>query len=564
MSHWDFAGAGQHDPYAEDTAGWPPGSFPAMFPGERDQGAEPGAGRDDGPADEDEDEDEGDDNLYPLTYERAADVPADVPADLPPPAPPSPDGAPWAEDGAAAAGRERGVGRGHAGGRGAAPPLFGSPSRPAVAPLAPDSPGSAYPPGEPAASPPAWMDWELGPDQRRHRHVGRPVLLVAGIALVAAAGAGAGAAVLTAGHPGHPAAAPAASGGTAVAPAASGATAAAPTPSSPAPAPSSPAPASSSPASASSSPASPSPAGASSPAGAAAASAAPLSLSQAQAVVAAYTTANNAANAARSDTGLAAIETGSSEALDASLFQQGQAAGTAPFPAFGPVRSTYYLPRDEPASGPRWFAVQVANAFTANPAKVTSTEYLLFTQASAGGPWRNALEPYLLSGASAPPVATGADGLATAVAPDAADAVAPGDLPAVTATALDTAAGSRPAVADPGNLADRADQRQWRTDVPGSTVTDAHAPASGADGQEFALLTTGGGALVFYTDAATVTVTPPAGTMLHVTVPGYFSPGQALSQATVDYLEQFAAYDPPSGQGGPGVVADYSAITGRD
>ncbi len=193
---------------------------------------------------------------------------------------------------------------------------------------------------------------------------------------------------------------------------------------------------------------------------------------------------------------------------------------------------------------------------------MTSTEYLLFTQASPGGPWLNTLEPYLLSGASAPPVVTGTDGLATAVAPDAADAVAPGDLPAVTATALDTAGGARPAVADPGNLADQADQGQWRADVPGSTVTDTHAPASGGVGQEFALLTTGGGALVFYTDAATVSLTPPAGTMLHVTVPGYLSPGEALSQATVDYLEQFAAYDPPAGQGAPGVVADYSAITG--
>jgi hypothetical protein len=540
MSHWDFAGAGQDDPYTEDAAGWPPGSFPAMFPDEHDHEAEPGVAPD-----------EDAEAPYPLTYERPGD-----PGDASPPVPPAPEGA---EDGTGAPAGHRtangywaGFGRGEADGtgeawgrravaagaddeaverertgrRGQAPPLFGSPRRAAVPPPAP---GSPPPPAGPPAPPPPWTDWELGPGQHHRRHVGRPVLLAAAIVVVAAAGAGA--AVLAAGHPGQPAAAPGAPRGTAVTPA----------------------PASAPPGSASSSSAETG----------AATSNAPLSLSQARAVVAAYTSANNAANAARSDTALRAIENGSSEAIDASLYQQGRAAGTAPFPAFGPLRSTYYLPRDEPATGPRWFAVQVANAFTAKAAAVISTEYLLFTQAGPGGPWLNTLEPYLLSGASAPPVATGPDGLATAVAPGAADAVAPGDLPAVTAAALDAAGGTRPALADPGNLADRADQRQWRTDVPGGTVTDAHAPAGGADGQEFALLTAGGGALVFYTDAATVTVTPPAGTMLHVTVPGYFSPGQAVSQATVDYLEQFAAYDPPSGHGGPGVVADYSAITGE-
>ena len=99
--------------------------------------------------------------------------------------------------------------------------------------------------------------------------------------------------------------------------------------------------------------------------------------------------------------------------------------------------------------------------------------------------------------------------------------------------------------------------------MPGGQVTDVHSPAAGADGQEFALLTTGGGALVFYTDAAQVTITPPAGTALHLTIPGLYSPGQALSQAGVSYLEQFAAYDPPAGSGTPRVVADYSGITGK-
>ncbi len=297
---------------------------------------------------------------------------------------------------------------------------------------------------------------------------------------------------------------------------------------------------------------------------------APLTLTQAQAVLANYTAANNSANAKRSDALLASIETGSSDAIDAGLYQEQQAAGTTPYPAFGPVQATYYIPGNEPATGTRWFVVQVANAFQSSPATVTSDEYLLFTQSAPGGAWQNAIEPYLLGGATPPQVEVGADGQATAVSPGAAAvAVAPGQLPATTAAALDGtgtggASTGTAAVADPGNLADRADQRRWQTEVTKATVTDTHTAAAGADGQEFALLTADGGALVFYTDAAEVTVTPPAGSLLRLTVPGFYSASQPLTKATVSYLEQFAAYDPPAGGGAPRVVADYSGITGKN
>ncbi len=297
----------------------------------------------------------------------------------------------------------------------------------------------------------------------------------------------------------------------------------------------------------------------------------PLTIAQAQQVLAGYTTVNNEANAKRSGGLLATVEAGSSFAIDAGLYQVQQAAGSQPFPPFSPVQATYYLPRGEPAAGPRWFVVQVANAFTSNPAKVTSAEYLLFTQSAPGGPWQDTIEPYLLSGADVPRVAVGADGLATAVGADAATvAVAPGRLPAATAAALDStgpggAGGGQAAVAVTGNLADRADLRTWQAAVRGGQVSDRHAPAAGADGQEFALRTADGGALVFYTDAAEITITPPAGSQLQLTIPGFYSPGQALAQARVRYLEQFAAYDPPVAAGGsPRVVASYSAITGAD
>ena len=292
---------------------------------------------------------------------------------------------------------------------------------------------------------------------------------------------------------------------------------------------------------------------------------APLTLTQAPAVLSRYTTTNNSANAQRSDAMLARVESGSSYAIDAGLYQEQLANGTH-YPAFGPVQATYYIPRDEPAGrGPRWFVVQVANAFQSSPATVTSDEYLLFTQSAPGGAWQDTIEPYLLASASAPQVAVGSDGLATAVSPDsAAVAVAPSQLPAATASSLDAAVAGQAAVAVPGNLADRSDQKRWQAEVPGGTVTDARAPAAGADGQEFALRTADGGALVFYTDAARLTITPPVGSTLRLNVPGFYTPDQAVTQADISYLEQFAAYDPPAGGGTPRVVADYSGITGKN
>jgi hypothetical protein len=290
---------------------------------------------------------------------------------------------------------------------------------------------------------------------------------------------------------------------------------------------------------------------------------APLTLAQAKSVLAGYTTANNNANAQRSETQLATVEAGSSFAIDAGLYVTESAAGQAPYPAFAPVQATYYIPRDEPASGPRWFVVQVANAFTANPQKVTSNEYLLFTQ-SAGGTWQNTVEPYLLAAANPPQIQAGTDGLATAVSLNTASVkVAPSQLPAATAASLDGA--GQAAITSPGNLTDHADQQFWHGKVPGGTVTDTHAPAAGANGQEFALLTTDGGALVFYTDAAHLTISPPAGTALHITIPGLYTSQQTLTQATVGYLDQFAAYDPPATAGtAPRIVADDSGITGKN
>jgi hypothetical protein len=286
---------------------------------------------------------------------------------------------------------------------------------------------------------------------------------------------------------------------------------------------------------------------------------APLTMTEAQGVLAGYTSANNAANAQRSDALLATVETGTSYTIDAGIYRVQRAEHAPPYPAFGPARAQYYIPRQQAAAYPHWFVAQVGNANFASPGKVTGTEYLLFTQAAPGAPWKNAIEPYLVPGATAPPIALGSDGLATAIAPDTMSlAVAPGGLPGLTAASLD-GAGPLP---NPGNLADRLDLGFWRAKLPAASVSGRHTPASG--GQVFGLRTADGGALLFYTDAAELTLTPPPGNMLRLTIPGFYSPGEALSRAGIGYLEQFATYVPARGGSGLRVIADYSGITSRN
>jgi hypothetical protein len=292
--------------------------------------------------------------------------------------------------------------------------------------------------------------------------------------------------------------------------------------------------------------------------------AAPLTLAAAEAALAGYTTVNNGANAVRSDSELAMVETGGSYAIDAGLYTIQRAAGQAPYPAFGPAAATYYIPQAEPADGPRWFVARVANAFSASPKKVTSTEYLLFTQSAPGSTWRNAVEPYLLPGAGAPQIAIGGNGLAEALSVTATSlAAAPGQLARLTAASLDGTGGAV-SVPAAGQLPDRLDQKSWQTKLPNATITDAHAPATGTAGQTFALLTTNGGALVFYTDSAELTITPPAGSRLHLSVPGFYSAADPLTRAGLTYLDQFAAYDPPSGAGPPTVIAEYAGLTAKN
>ena len=390
---------------------------------------------------------------------------------------------------------------------------------------APPMEAPPWAPTPPRARPP-WPDESWPPRvPRRHRPTKPRWLLPVALAAVVVAGA-ATAAVLLAAPSGHPSA-------TGTHAAATGTHAAAPT--------------------------------ANAPAAAAPASTQPLTLARARSVLAAYTSANNAANAKGSDTLLGSIETGSSYAIDAGIYRVQQAEKAAPYPAFAPRQAQFYIPGEPVAEYPHWFAVQVVNADLASPGKVTGTEYLVFTQAAPGAQWLNAVEPYVLAGAVTPRVALGADGLATSVDPQASSlAVMPAQIAALTAASLDggqagVSGASFPA--GPGNLADRLDQAFWKQRLPTATVTDRHAAT--AD-YVFGLSTTNGGALVFYTDTAELTLVAPAGEALHLTIPGFYSPGQAVRTAGIGYLEQFAAYVPRRGGSGLRIVADYSGITARN
>jgi hypothetical protein len=210
---------------------------------------------------------------------------------------------------------------------------------------------------------------------------------------------------------------------------------------------------------------------------------------------------------------------------------------------------------------PRWFVVRVTYANLVAPQHATGAGYVLFTQAAKNAPWKNDLEPYLLTATGpAPFIQTDAQGYAIQAPLTSAArlAAAPAQIPQLTAKSLDGATAAV-TVRNPGNLADLRDQVYFQSRLPtGSADTDRHETA----GLVFALKTVGGGALVFYHLTARLSLAPPPGQTINLLVPGYYSPSQALTSAAVDYADQFAVYL-PAGSAAPAVIADASGITGR-
>jgi hypothetical protein len=248
-------------------------------------------------------------------------------------------------------------------------------------------------------------------------------------------------------------------------------------------------------------------------------------------------------------------------------FELGQSSRAAYVP-FQLTDATYYIPRLPQDSYPRWFAVKGTYTTTAD-GKTLSDAYLVFAQNAAGAPWKDVIEPDILPGQSLPQIAVDSSGYAQSVAPDADGLnAAPDKIGQITVEWLYQVASNKSDSVikdESGNLTDLQDEVFWRSGQGGTPMnaTDAHsAPA----GQVFALKTTSGGALVFYTTAAQLTLTEPNGAPFGgLNIPGYYSPANSagLTSATVGYVEQFATYIPPAGNSDRDVVADISSIASR-
>ena len=287
-----------------------------------------------------------------------------------------------------------------------------------------------------------------------------------------------------------------------------------------------------------------------------------LTKAAAERVLATYWQVNNTANESRSDTLLKTVEAGSSYSIDADTYQMDRVIDPAnrQYTAFTAENVAYYIPRQPAGVYLRWFAVRITYANLAAPQHATGAGYVLFTQAAKNAPWKNDLEPYMLPGTGPGPfIETDAHGyaIAASASDEAGLSVTPAQIQEATAESLN---GSSATVKNPGNLADLRDKAHFSGKLPaGSTDTDEHT----ASGRIFALKTAGGGVLAFYALTTQLTLAPPPGQPFEIGIPGFYSSSQALTSATLEYAEQFAAYIPPD-QASPQILADASGITGRE
>lgn len=286
----------------------------------------------------------------------------------------------------------------------------------------------------------------------------------------------------------------------------------------------------------------------------------------AQQVLARFISVNNQANKLHDNALLATIEGGSSYIMETGTYRMARVTDpqASQYAAFGAQEAAYYIPRQPAGAYPHFFVVKVAYADLASPQRVTATGYLLFAQAAPGAPWKDMIEPNVFSAARpAPAIAVDAQGYAQQVSvtgnPGGLSA-RPGQIQADTISWLDREAAAGADSADAGSLADLHDVIFWRDHLPSGTVTDTHVAGPGP---AFGLRTAGGGAIFFYSLTARLELTPPPGVTLRVQIPGYYSSSQTLQSAAVGYIEQFAAFDPPRGKGGPRIVADVSSIAER-
>jgi hypothetical protein len=305
-----------------------------------------------------------------------------------------------------------------------------------------------------------------------------------------------------------------------------------------------------------------------------------ITRAQAQQVLARYIAVNNQANKVRSNSLLAGIEGGSSYQIDTGQYRWTRVSDPAnrSYLAYGVQDVAYYIPR-LPAAYPKWFAVRTENVDRGVPAGKAAadafTEYTVFSQASAGAPWLDVYEPFIVKNVVMPTIATDPQGyaIATNLTGDAAGlSVAPDRIGQLTATYLNQVAvnpSNQAVMAAAPYLSDLSDEVYWRSgEDPGHVIFDATDTHSPTRYPVFGLRTKNGGALLFYTTAAQLTLAPPASdhaASFDLGIPGYYSTSQTLtSPARMGYTEQFATYDPPAGVGDRRIVGEVSSITSRD
>ena len=279
-----------------------------------------------------------------------------------------------------------------------------------------------------------------------------------------------------------------------------------------------------------------------------------VTMATAQQVLAHFTSVNNTANKAYSNSLLATVEGGSSYRIDtgAYRFQQATDPTASKYAPLDVKGLAYYIP-NEPANGyPKWFAARVEYV-TAATGQTLSTGYIVFAQQSQGAPWLDVSEPVTTApgGPSMPsPIATPAEGTVTGSTGTS------GEVERQTIGLLDAGR-----LQVPGTLADQGDERYWAMHDPSVAVTDTHSLTSYP---VYSLRTANGGQLLFFALKATLSLRPPSGETFTISVPGYYSPSDGqLSSARMVYGEQFAAYVPPSGSGGATIVAADSSIVAR-
>ena len=295
-----------------------------------------------------------------------------------------------------------------------------------------------------------------------------------------------------------------------------------------------------------------------------------ITRAEAERVVFRYWQVNNQANESYSASLLATIESGSSYSMDTGAYRfERDSQDRTEYVPFRLGDTSYYIPRLPRSAYPRWFTVR-GTYVTLSGGKILGSTYIVFAQDFAGAAWKDIIESDILPGSAPPQIVTDSGGYATAVSATGDTAglsVAPNKIGLVTAAWLDKVAAdpsNTTVLADAGNLTDLRYEAFWRSGQGGAPF-DANDSHSAPADPVFGLKTADGGALLFYTTAAQLTLTPPdGGAISSLNIPGHYpSSSTGLTSATVGYIEQFATYAPAAGHNGRRIVADISSIASR-